>query len=227
MGAAISEEFDITKLRYHKIVIMTDADVDGAHIRTLLLTLFYRYFPKLIENGNLYIAQPPLYKIQKGSRAQYVYNDKEKEKVLEELRKETGISSKEKTGKTKAKSDKKSKSADGPAFAKASVDTWEVTPLDGDGETEESSSAKAMEDKSGDETKISGVSIQRYKGLGEMNPDQLWETTLNPANRVLLQVAIDDAQEADKIFDVLMGSEVMPRRKFIQTHAKSVQNLDI
>lgn len=210
MGSAIADEFDITKLRYHKIVIMTDADVDGAHIRTLLLTMFYRYFPKIIEGGYLYIAQPPLYKIQKSSKHWYVYSDKEKEKILENLKKEIGSTVKEIVKNKKVvKAEEK--------------DMWEVTSLDADINNEEPSLAKAMDG----ETKISGVSIQRYKGLGEMNPDQLWETTLNPANRILLQVSINDAQEADKIFDILMGSEVMPRRKFIQTHAKSVQNLDI
>jgi len=154
-------------------------NTDGSHIRTLLLTLFYRYFPKVIENGHLYIAQPPLYKIQKGTKVQYAYNDTEKEKVLAEIKKDT-------------------------------IDKKQV--------------AKTKEPV---EEKISGVSIQRYKGLGEMNPSQLWETTLDPANRVLLQVGIKDAHEADRVFDVLMGSEVMPRKKFIQSHAKSVQNLDI
>lgn len=218
MGSAIADEFDITKLRYHKIIIMTDADVDGAHIRTLLLTMFYRYFPKIIEGGYLYIAQPPLYKISKSSKHWYVYSDKEKEKLVEELKKEAGVKGKEKnnspagqTGKIKA--DKKGE--------------WEVSYLDEKGtdavSEEESLSAEVLVK----EDKVSGLSIQRYKGLGEMNPDQLWETTLNPANRILLRVNIGDAQEADKIFDVLMGSEVMPRRKFIQMHAKSVQNLDI
>ncbi len=190
-------------------------NTDGSHIRTLLLTLFYRYFPKVIENGHLYIAQPPLYRIQKGSKVQYAYNDKEKDKLLEEFKKEAGISTKEKI-KVKTKQSKLEKKGD-----------WEVTSLDGDanGVADAPSFAEASEGK--EEVKISGVSIQRYKGLGEMNPDQLWDTTLNPANRVLLQVTIDDAQEADKVFDILMGAEVMPRRKFIQTHAKSVQNLDI
>lgn len=207
MGTAIAEEFDLTKLRYHKIVIMTDADVDGAHIRTLLLTLFYRYFPQVIAGGHLYIAQPPLYKVQKGTKIHYAYNDAEKDKVLDEFRKTAG----EKVT-TKPK--------------KIKTDTgFEVTDLDGNGATggtESDSSAS-----SGQEEKIAGVSLQRYKGLGEMNPDQLWETTLNPENRVLLQVNVKDAQSADKVFDILMGSDVMPRKKFIQTHAKSVQNLDI
>ncbi len=198
MGTAIAEEFDLSKLRYHKIIIMTDADVDGAHIRTLLLTLFYRYFPQIIEKGHLYIAQPPLYKIQKSGKIFYAYNDNEKEKVLAEISKTQNAKRKAQKG-----------------------EEWEVTPLEG-GEAAEAETAIAAE-----ETKISGVSIQRYKGLGEMNPSQLWETTLDPANRILLQVSVKDAHDADKVFDILMGSEVMPRKKFIQAHAKSVQNLDI
>jgi len=165
LGTAIAESFDITNLRYHKIVLMTDADVDGAHIRTLLLTLLYRYFQPLISGGYIYIAQPPLYKVQRGKDFRYVYSDSQKEKVVKELSK-------------------------------------------GDGEK-------------------SGVNIQRYKGLGEMNPEQLWETTMNPENRVLLQVNIEDAVAADKMFDVLMGQEVEPRRNFIQARALSVKNLDI
>ena len=201
MGTAIAEEFDLTRLRYHKIVIMTDADVDGAHIRTLLLTLFYRYFPQIISGGHLYIAQPPLYKVQKGTKIFYAYNDIEKDKVLDDLRKASG---------EKVKVKKQAENSE-----------WEVTAVDGDGG--EPASAEALVG----EEKISGVSLQRYKGLGEMNPDQLWETTLNPENRILLQVNVKDAQSADKVFDILMGSDVMPRKKFIQTHAKSVQNLDI
>ncbi len=201
MGTAIAEEFDLSKLRYHKIVIMTDADVDGAHIRTLLLTLFYRYFPKVIEAGHLYIAQPPLYKVQKGSKINYAYNDAEKEKIMEQFRSVAGEKPKI----------KKAKAGDGE---------WEVTAIDGAAQSE-------PEPETGESEKISGVSIQRYKGLGEMNPSQLWETTLNPENRILLQVHVKDAQLADKTFDILMGSDVLPRKKFIQTHAKSVQNLDI
>jgi len=161
LGAAIAEEFDISKLRYHRIIIATDADVDGAHIRTLLLTLFYRYYPQLISSGYLYIAQPPLYKVQHGKSVEYAYTDEGKEAILAKTSKE------------------------------------------------------------------SGVNIQRYKGLGEMNPGELWETTMNPEARVLKQVNIQDAETADKIFDILMGAEVAPRKRFIQTHAKTVQNLDI
>ena len=152
--------FSLEKLRYGKIIIMTDADVDGAHIRTLLLTFFYRYMPELIENGHLYIAQPPLYKIKKGKDEQYAYDEKEKKKVLKRL-----------------------------------------------GED--------------------GAHIQRFKGLGEMNPDQLWATTMDPERRVMLEVAVESAAEADHIFNILMGDAVEPRRKFIETHAKQVRNLDI
>ncbi len=159
LGTAFGAEFDISKLRYGKVVIMTDADVDGAHIRTLLLTLFYRHFSKLIDGGNIYIAEPPLYKVQLGKSVRYAYSDKEKEAIMKELG--------------------------------------------------------------------GNPSIQRYKGLGEMNPDQLWETTMNPETRSLRLVSVSDAQEADRLFDILMGSEVEPRKKFIQVHAASVKNLDI
>lgn len=177
IGTAIAEEFDINKIRYHKIVLMSDADVDGAHIRTLLLTFFYRYFRKIIEAGFLYIAQPPLYRIQAGKDIRFAFSDREKERVIAEL-------AKRKAGKEK---------------------TEEETPA----------------------AEVKGVNIQRYKGLGEMNPDQLWETTMNPANRILKQVKIEDAEEADELFNVLMGDEVQPRKIFIQTHALSVKNLDI
>jgi len=160
LGTAIAEDFNIENLRYHRIVIMTDADVDGSHIRTLLLTLFYRHFKPVMEAGYIYIAQPPLYKISSGKSASYAYTEEQKDKMVKEI------------GKT-------------------------------------------------------SVSLQRYKGLGEMNSEQLWETTMNPANRLLLQVAVDDGAEAHKTFDILMGEEVEPRKKFIQTHAKSVKNLDI
>jgi DNA gyrase subunit B len=160
LGTAMSDNFDITKLRYHKIIIMTDADVDGAHIRTLLLTLFYRYFNKIIENGYLYIAQPPLYRIQKGKEIIYAYSEEEKEKIVKKIGEE-------------------------------------------------------------------GINIQRYKGLGEMNPTQLWETTMDPKTRLLKRITIEDAIEADKMFDILMGENVEPRKNFIQTHALNVKNLDI
>jgi DNA gyrase subunit B len=161
IGTGIGGDFDIEKARYHKIIIMTDADVDGAHIRTLLLTFFYRYMRQIIEYGYVYIAQPPLYKIQQGKKVQYAYNNKELEKVLSEL----------------------------PAQPKPG--------------------------------------IQRYKGLGEMNPGQLWETTMDPEVRTLLQVNLQDAIEADETFETLMGDKVEPRRNFIQDNARYVQNLDI
>lgn len=161
LGTAIAEDFNLEKLRYHRVIIMADADSDGNHIRTLLLTLFFRYFKPIIENGYLYIAQPPLYKIQSGKQIEYAYTEDDKKRILHLMK------------------------------------------------------------------KSSGISIQRYKGLGEMNPEELWETTMNPENRILLQVNIENAKDADIIFDTLMGSEVLPRKKFIQSHAKKVKNLDI
>lgn len=161
LGTGIGEDFDISKARYHKLVIMTDADVDGAHIRTLLLTFFYRYMRPLIENGYVYIAQPPLYKVQQGKAAYYAYNDRELERIMSEL------------------------------------------------------------------PKVPKPGLQRYKGLGEMNAAQLWETTMDPENRTLLQVSLADAIDADQIFDILMGDKVEPRRNFIQDNAENVQNLDI
>ena len=163
LGTAIAEEFNILNLRYHRVIIMTDADVDGAHIRTLLLTLFFRYFPELINQGHIYIAEPPLYKISSGKRAEYAYTDNDKEEILDAFRKERALS----------------------------------------------------------------PNIQRYKGLGEMNPEQLWETTMNPENRSMKKVTVEDVEKANKIFDILMGDEVAPRKRFIQMHAKTVRNLDI
>ncbi len=163
LGTAVGEDFNLEKIRYHRVILTLDADVDGSHIRTLLLTLFYRYFKPIIEAGYLYIAQPPLYRIQTGKKIEYAYTEEEQKKIIDKLKKE----------------------------------------------------------------KIINISIQRYKGLGEMNPIQLWETTMNPENRVLLKVNIENAKEADRIFDTLMGDEVPPRRKFIQTYAKAVRNLDI
>jgi DNA gyrase subunit B len=184
LGTAIGETFDIEKLRYHKVIIATDADVDGAHIRTLLLTLFFRYFRPLIEGGYIYIAQPPLYKIEQGKKVEYVYSDEQKASILKEL----GIEESE-------------------------VVTEESDESDG-----------TIVETSDDETVTAGkgkkVSIQRYKGLGEMNPEELWETTMDPTNRVLKQVGIEDAQEADRIFDILMGTDVSARKSFIQSNAK-------
>ncbi|PIS42958.1 MAG: DNA topoisomerase (ATP-hydrolyzing) subunit B [Candidatus Kerfeldbacteria bacterium CG08_land_8_20_14_0_20_40_16] len=192
LGTNVGELFDITKLRYHNVVIMTDADVDGSHIRTLLLTLFYRYFPKIIEDGYLYIAQPPLYRLQKGKEISYVYSDDEKEKVLREFQTAKAEKSRP-AGKTK-------KTAESP---------------------------EAAPDTEGVGEKVGGVTIQRYKGLGEMSPTQLWETTMDPERRLMKRVMIEDAEQANEIFDILMGSDVVPRKRFIQSHAKSVKNLDI
>lgn len=160
LGTGIGDWFSVEGLRYHRIIIMTDADVDGSHIRTLLLTFFFRYMQPLVTQGHLYIAQPPLYRLGKGKKVEYVYDESQKEKRLKAL---------------------------------------------GSGK----------------------INLQRYKGLGEMNPDQLWETTMDPTNRVLLRVDIQDAADADRVFDMLMGSAVPPRRRFIQTHAKEVRNLDV
>ena len=159
-GSGISDEFDLSKLRYNKIVIMTDADVDGAHIRTLLLTFFYRYMKPLIEHGHVYIAQPPLYQIRKGKKSWYTYSDDELTSKLDEMGRDNAV-------------------------------------------------------------------IQRYKGLGEMNPEQLWDTTMNPEGRTMLQVSMEDAEAADELFTILMGDKVEPRRQFIEEHAKLVRNLDI
>ena len=161
LGTGVGESFDLTGLRYGRIILMCDADVDGSHIRTLLLTFFFRYMQSLIEEGHLYIAQPPLYRMAYKNQVRYAYSDHDKERIFQEF-------------------------------------------------------------PEGDK-----VNMQRYKGLGEMNPEQLWETTMDPANRTLLLVMIDDAAEADRTFDMLMGSAVPPRRRFIQTHAREVRNLDI
>jgi len=163
LGTAIAEEFDLSKLRYHKVILMTDADVDGAHIRALLLTLFFRFLPEIIYKGHLYIAQPPLYRIQKGKEIQYAYSDEQKDAIVKKI----------------------------------------------------------------SAVKEGNVGIQRYKGLGEMNPDQLWDTTMDPDKRILKVVTVEDAEKADKMFDILMGDVVEPRRHFIQARAKAVRNLDI
>lgn len=193
LGAGIGESFDMEKLRYGKIIIMADADVDGSHIRTLLLTFFYRYFEDLVKNGHIHIAQPPLYRLQKGKDIRYAYTEKDKEAILGEMLK--------KVESRKLKVENKEQDID-------KKEGQEIQEEDG-------------------EEKFQGISIQRYKGLGEMNPEQLWETTMDPATRVMLRVDIEDAARADKTFDVLMGNDVEPRRRFIQTHAKNVQNLDV
>ncbi|MFH0838211.1 MAG: DNA topoisomerase (ATP-hydrolyzing) subunit B [Patescibacteria group bacterium] len=200
LGTGIGETFDIEKIRYKRIVIMTDADVDGAHIRTLLLTLFYRYFRPIIEAGYLYIAQPPLFKLARGKLTEYAYTEEAKAKVLESWGVKEELSDAEEEA------------------AEAEEAAAEVVETEKDGEITE------LEGKPAAKTR---VSIQRYKGLGEMNPDQLWETTMDPERRAMFKVSVKDAEIADATFDTLMGSEVLPRRKFIQTHAKKVKNLDI
>ena len=162
LGTSIGDEFDLEKLRYHRIIIMADADVDGMHIRCLLLTVLFRYFRPLIDAGYVYIAQPPLFQIKQGKRVEYVFSEEEREKVMKEME----------------------------------------------------------QDKS-------PIATQRYKGLGEMNPEQLWETTMDPQNRILWRVEVDDAEEADRTFDILMGAQVGPRKKFIRVHARGVENLDV
>ncbi|MGC8651282.1 MAG: DNA topoisomerase (ATP-hydrolyzing) subunit B [Minisyncoccia bacterium] len=204
LGTSVSEDFNLDKLRYHKIIIMADADVDGAHIRTLLLTLFFRYFKPIIEGGYIYIAQPPLYRIQKGKEVFYAYSDNDKEKILNQL-----LGKKEEAKNIKNSSVKKLKLvAEGSDEAVFEVEK-EKNTLPEEGET------------------IKGINIQRYKGLGEMNPEQLWETTMDPQRRMMKQVTIEDAEEADHLFDILMGEEVLPRKKFIEAYAQKVKNLDI
>ena len=205
IGTAIGEEFNIEKLRYHKIVIMTDADVDGAHIRTLLLTLFYRHFRDVVEGGYIYVAQPPLYRIQIGKTVRYAYSDEEKERVSAELVAAQPAKAARAGKATKAKADEEAE--EGTEGAESEEGTEEGAAGKGDGKRQ--------------------PNIQRYKGLGEMNPDQLWETTMNPENRVLKRVMVEDAEKADKLFDVLMGDSVEPRKNFIQAHAATVQNLDV
>lgn len=200
MGTNIGEQFDISKLRYHRLVIMTDADVDGAHIRTLLLTFFYRYYPALITGGHVLIAQPPLYSLKYGKNMKYAYNDEEKEKILAEISKsQPGTAAKNTT--KKPKSEEKTETGAEAENGDDSIQGLEINGVK--------------------------VNIQRYKGLGEMNPEQLWETTMNPQNRMMKRVTIEDAELANEVFEVLMGDEVGPRKSFIQTHAKSVNNLDI
>jgi len=180
IGAGWANDFDVAKIRYGKVILMTDADVDGSHIRTLLLTFFYRHMQELITNGNIYIAQPPLYKIKKGKDEMYAYDDAERDEILKRLK----------------------------VNSKDVVDEAKNTEVDETGAPK-------------------GVVISRYKGLGEMNPEQLWSTTMNPETRTILQVSLDSAANADKIFETLMGDAVEPRREFIEKNAKYVKNLDI
>ncbi len=165
LGTSIGEDFDLSKLRYGKVIIMADADVDGSHIRTLLLTFFFRFMRPLITNGNIYLAQPPLFKVSKGKKFKYAFDEAERDRFIAEL------------------------------------------------QAADKSNAK--------------IEVQRYKGLGEMSAEQLWETTMNPETRSMIRVELEDAERADEVFTILMGDKVAPRREFIETNARYVQNLDI
>ena len=210
IGTAIGEEFSMEKLRYHKIIIMTDADVDGAHIRTLLLTLFYRYFRPVVDGGYIYIAQPPLYRIQLGKSVRYAFDDAEKDKVVAEML----------AVKPAAKASKKKAAAE-VEIVSEDTENGNENAIAEDGEVP----LRASRMGEGDGKRQ--PNIQRYKGLGEMNAEQLWETTMNPEVRLMKQVMVADAEKADKLFDTLMGDAVEPRKNFIQAHASTVQNLDI
>lgn len=218
IGAGIQDNFNIEKIRYHRIIIMSDADVDGAHIKTLILTLFFRYFPQIIEKGYLYVAHPPLFRIQSGKTAQYAFSDEEKDKIVSEFQKIKLQKSPKQmlriaTGQAKTINKK---------FEDAEIVKEAEMIVEENKEGEEGMGGNAAEGE-----QMKGIIIQRYKGLGEMNAEQLWETTLNPATRVLKKITIEDNEAANKIFDILMGSEVAPRKRFIQTHAKKVTNLDV
>ena len=189
IGAGFGDDFDVAKARYGKIILMADADVDGSHIRTLLLTLFWKHMPELINDGRLYIAQPPLYKLKKGKTEIYAYNDAERDEAIARIRKE--------------KADRKA-----AKNAEAGIAEEAETPV------EEGATAD-------------GIVINRFKGLGEMNPEQLWATTMNPETRTLLRVSIENAAEAMHVFETLMGEAVEPRRDFIERNAQYVKNLDI
>lgn len=202
-GAGIGDKFDVTKLRYHKIVLMADADVDGAHITTLLLTFLYRYMPTLIEDGYIYMARPPLYRIQLGRKIKYVYSDDEKADYLREL---LGDQADLVLNLTTNIEDEEAVPAETSALEALTTEVPEVTVT---------------------KPKFKKPDIQRYKGLGEMNPDQLWDTTMDPAKRFLYQVTIGEAALADQIFDELMGSEVEPRKRFIDDNAMFVKDLDL
>jgi DNA gyrase subunit B len=189
IGAGMGETFDTSKIRYGKIIIMCDADVDGSHIRTLLLTLFFRYMKEIIELGHLYIAQPPLYKVKKGKQEFYAFDEEERDEIVKRI-----------------KSEKK-----GKAEKVEEVEQEEQLVVNEEGVM----------------IKEGGLAISRFKGLGEMNPEQLWSTTMNPETRTVLQVSIENAADADRTFSILMGDDVEPRREFIEKNAKYVRNLDI
>jgi DNA gyrase subunit B len=209
LGTNIDDQFDLEKLRYHRIIIMTDADVDGAHIRTLLLTLFFRHFTPLITSGHMYIAQPPLYQLKKGATIRYAYSDEEKERIIVELG--GGLEEAVEIG----------EETDEDESLTVTTDNNEESAADSDGKKGKPGAAEE------DKKKPNKITIQRYKGLGEMNPEQLWDTTMDPDHRIVKQVTVEDAAKADQTFDMLMGDNVAPRKNFIQTHAKKVEHLDI
>jgi len=189
IGAGVGDEFDPSKIRYGKIILMCDADVDGSHIRTLLLTLFFRYMRQLIELGHVYIAQPPLYKVKKGKTELYAYDEEERDEIIKRLKAD------------KSKSQEKAEAAAIPEEAPAASEEGGIH--------------------------LDGITVSRFKGLGEMNPEQLWATTMNPETRTILQVSIENAADADRTFSILMGDDVEPRREFIEKNAKYVRNLDV
>ena len=200
IGTGVGEEFDATKVRYGKIILMCDADVDGSHIRTLLLTLLYRHMKELIELGHVYIAQPPLFKLKKGKQELYAYDEEERDEIVNRM-----------------------------SAAKARKDGEKKEKVKGKGSGQEKGE-KAEQEEAHEEGAVvvgDGVGISRFKGLGEMNPEQLWATTMNPETRTILQVGIENAADADRTFSILMGDEVEPRREFIEKNAKYVRNLDV
>jgi DNA gyrase subunit B len=215
-GVGVGDQIDYNKLRYHRIIIMTDADVDGAHIRTLLLTLFYRHFPDIITRGHLYIAQPPLYGITKGKEKIWAFSDQERDEIvarlLDESRKAKELAAKNK----KASKDAVVEVEDSEDEAAEGNEPADSTVVDDD-------TASTVDNP----LKKANINLQRFKGLGEMNAEQLWDTTMNPEHRILLRVTMDNAERADEVFSMLMGEEVAPRKRFIQTHAKNVSNLDV
>ncbi|MFI5264183.1 MAG: toprim domain-containing protein, partial [Candidatus Kapaibacterium sp.] len=193
LGVGLGEQQDLTKMRYGKVILMADADIDGAHIRTLILTLFYNHMRDLIENGNIYIAMPPLYKVKKGKQEYYAYNDEERDEIIKRI---------------KALKKGKDEPEEEPEGDEAFV-------------ADESSIATVVA------ADMKGIAISRFKGLGEMNPEQLWSTTMNPETRTLMRVNIESAAAAADIFETLMGDEVEPRRAFIEKNATYVRNLDV
>jgi DNA gyrase subunit B len=223
LGTGIADNFEIEKLRYNRIIIATDADVDGAHIRTLLLTFFFRHMSQVVEGGHIYIAQPPLYKISVGREKHYAYNDAERDSILAELEEKHKAKAGAK-GKTKAAAVEESETAEEQADVETAADLAELASSQNS--TAEVGEVSTQEVVEATGVKIPGLTIQRYKGLGEMNADQLRDTTMDPEHRVMLQVTVEDAEKADTIFTKLMGDEVSLRKNFIQTHAKSVTNID-